>query len=233
MNYGHRTMTATDPDFDALKAGFQRLEARMALQDHLLLRREYRRGIARIQWSMWPLWLGQTLQILLGVACIALGVSVWGTLRDGGALFVSAILVHAYGVLCIILAGLTLGMLARIDRGEPLAQAQLKLAKLRKLYVIGGTTIGLAWWLFWIPFAATLFYWLSSGRVDFYANMGVSITIMLVVGVAGLLATWWFHRWSRSPSRPRMARAMDDAVTGHSLARAQRRLDELKAFAEE
>ena len=126
-------------------------------------------------------------------------------------MFFSAILVHVYGVLCIILAGMTLGMLARIDRGESLTETQLRLARLRKLYVIGGMTVGLAWWLFWIPLMATLIYWLTGGHVDFYANMGVSIGIMLGVGVAGLLATWWFHRWSRNPARPRLARAMDDA----------------------
>lgn len=224
-------MTTTEFDFDTLKASFQKLEARLAKQDDLQLRQERRRGIARIQWGMWPLWLGQTLQMLFGLICIALGVAVWSALRDGGALFYSAIIVHVYGVLCIALGGMTLGMLARIDRGESLTKTQLKLARLRKLYVIGGMTIGLVWWLFWIPFMTTLFYWLA--RVDFYANMGASIGIMFGVGAVGLLATWWFHRWSRSPSRPRLARAMDDAVAGHSLARAQRRLDELKAFVEE
>lgn len=224
-------MNIQDLDFDTLKDSLQRLEARMAARDDALLRRERRQGIARIQWGMWPLWLGQTLQILFGVVCIALGVSVWSALRDGGAIFFSAILVHVYGVLCIMLAGMTLGSLARIDRAGSLTDTQLKLAKVRRLYVIGGMTVGLAWWLFWIPFAATLFYWLA--RVDFYANMGASIWVMVAVGVAGLLATWWFHRWSRSPARPRLARAMDDAVTGHSLARAQRRLEELKAFAAE
>lgn len=224
-------MTTTDFDFDSLKASFQRLEARLATQDTLLLHRERRSGIARIQWGMWPLWLGQTLQILFGLLCIGLGVSVWSALRDGSALFYSAICVHIYGVLCILLGGMTLGMLSRIDRDESLTQMQLKLAKLRKLYVIGGMTIGLVWWLFWIPFVATLFYWLA--RVNFYTNMGASIGIMIAVGLAGLVGTWWFHRWSRSPTRPRLARTMDDAVTGHSLARAQRRLDELKAFVAE
>lgn len=224
-------MTTTELDFDTLKASFQKLEARLAKQDDLKLRRERRRGIARIQWGMWPLWLGQTLQMLLGLICIALGVSVWSALRDGSALFYSAIIVHVYGVVCILLGGMTLGMLARIDRSESLTQMQLKLAKLRKLYVIGGMTVGLAWWLFWIPFMTTLFYWLA--KVDFHANMGASIGIMYAVGVAGLLATWWFHHWSRSSARPRLARAMEDAVTGHSLSRAQRRLDELKSFIEE
>lgn len=224
-------MTTTEIDFDALKHSFQKLEAHLAKQGDLTLRQERRRGIARIQWGMWPLWLGQTLQMLFGLLCIALGVSVWSALRDGSAMFYSAIIVQVYGVLCIALAGMALGMLAQIDRGESLADTQIKLARLRKLYIMGGMSIGLVWWLFWIPFMTTLFYWLA--QVDFYANMGASIGIMFAVGVAGLLGTWWFHRWSRSPMRPRLASAMDDAVTGRSLARAQRRLDELKKFVEE
>ena len=125
-------MTTTEFDLDTLKASFQKLEARLAKQDDLQLRKQRRRGIARIQWGMWPLWLGQTLQILFGLICIALGVSVWSVLRDGGALFYSAIIVHVYGVLCIALGGMSLGMLARIDRSESLTETQTKLAKLRK-----------------------------------------------------------------------------------------------------
>ena len=49
-------------------------------------------------------------------------------------------------------------------------------------------------------------------------------------GIAGLLATWWFHRWSRDPSRPKLAKFMDDSVTGSSLRKAQSLIDEIAAF---
>lgn len=221
-----------DIELEDLKQALNRVDARLA-QQHAMARDDHRRaGTARIQWGLWPLWLGQVLQMLFGLLCIGLGVSVWTALRDGGLLFFSAILVHAYGIACIVGGGITLGMLAKIDRGESLLETQGRIARLRRFYILSGMTVGLSWWLFWIPFMATFFYWLA--RANLYANLGPSpVLVMCAVGVAGLIGTAWFHRWSRSPARPKLAKAMDDAVTGHSLARAQRRLDELKAFGED
>ena len=45
--------------------------------------------------------------------------------------------------------------------------------------------------------------------------------------VAGLLATWGFHRWSRSTRRPGLASAMEDSMTGGSLRNARRIADEI------
>ena len=50
------------------------------------------------------------------------------------------------------------------------------------------------------------------------------------IGIAGLPGTWWFHRWSRSPRRPRLAKAMEDSVTGGSLRKAQAILGEILHF---
>lgn len=227
-------MQTTPFELDQLKAGLRQLDQRLARQQDLEWRREQRRGIARLQWGLWPLWLGQGLQMLFGLACILLGVSVWRAAPLAGAMFFSGVIVHACGVACIVLGGMTLGLLAKIDRGDALLTTQTRLEKLRRLYIVGGATIGLAWWLFWIPFMAAFFYWLSGGRADLYANLGsTTIAIMLGAGITGLLATWWFHRWSRSATRPRLAKAMDTAVTGHSLTRARQRLRELQAFAEQ
>lgn len=217
---------------DDLKQALREVDARLVRQQALAWHDRRRDGVARLQWGLWPLWLGQLVQMLFGLLCIALGVSVWSALRDGGALFWSAVLVHAYGVACIVLAGITLGAASKIDRGDALLATQLRLARLRRLYIVAGMAVGLSWWLFWMPFMATLFHWLA--RANLYANLGMpTVALMIGVGVAGLLATAWFHRWSRSPQRPRLAKAMDEAVTGHSLVMAQRRLDELKAFAAE
>lgn len=212
-----------------LKSALQGIDTRLAQTDALERRRT---GTARIQWGLWPVWLGQGLQMLLGLLMIGLGMSVWSALREGGALFASALAVHAYGVLCLVLGGATLGLLARIDRSEPLLSTQLRLAKLRRFYVIGGMVVGLPWWLFWMPFAATLFYWLV--RVDVYAHLGgATAALMVAVGIAGLASTWLFHRWSRRPGAPSWAKAMSDAIAGESLMRAQKRLDELKAFGDD
>lgn len=221
-----------DEELRTLAASLRQLDQRLARQHTFDLQDRYRSGTARIQWGLWPLWLGQCVQVALGLICIGLGVSVWSALRDGSAVFWSAIIAHVYGVVCIAGAGIILGLLARIDRSEPLLLTQTRLARLRHAYIVSGMVVGLSWWLFWLPFMATFFYWLA--EADLYANLGAGVVgTMLGVGVLGVLASGWFHRWSRRPGHPRLTRAMDNAVTGRSLISARRRLEELKAFANE
>lgn len=221
----------TTPELDELKRALQGLEQRLARSHALECREHHRVATARIQWGLWPLWLGQIAQILFGLLCIGLGAAVWSALRDGSAVFFSAIVVHVYGVACIMLAGVVLGQLARIDRSEALLDTQTRLARLRRLHIVAGMAVGLSWWLLWIPFVATLLYWLA--RADLYANLGgFTVAMMVAGGMAGLLGTYGLHRWARNPARPELARAMDAAITGRSLTRAQHRLDELKAFAD-
>ncbi|MEP7042360.1 MAG: hypothetical protein ABI843_04825 [Dokdonella sp.] len=65
---------------------------------------------------------------------------------------------------------------------------------------------------------------------DLYANMPGVIHLDLGVGIAGLIATWWLLRWSLHPRRPKLARFIDDGMTGSSLRNAQAALDEVARF---
>jgi hypothetical protein len=69
--------------------------------------------------------------------------------------------------------------------------------------------------------------------VDLLARQPVLVWSGLSIGALGLLGTWWFHRWSRHPSRPRLAQTLEDSVTGASLRRAKAQLDELMRFEHE
>lgn len=221
-----------DLQFDELKRALNAVTERLssdAREKHALQRVRKAKHFRR---SLWPLYLGQLVQIVFGVLMIMLGVAGWTQHRDGGWLLWSGIIVHAYGVACIIAAGMLLGRLSSLDPAQAVTEMQHKLAMARKTYVIGGMVVGLGWWLFWIPFMATLVDVLTQGKVDFLSRMGTSIWICIAVGVAGLCATAWFHRWSRQPSRPGLKRAMENAVTGGTLVKAQKNLDALKAFEE-
>ncbi|MET0226197.1 MAG: serine/threonine protein kinase, partial [Dokdonella sp.] len=68
---------------------------------------------------------------------------------------------------------------------------------------------------------------------DLYADAPSVIYSGSAVGILGLIATWWFHRWSRDPRRPRLARFVDDSMTGDSLREAQAHLDEIARFERE
>ena len=54
-----------------------------------------------------------------------------------------------------------------------------------------------------------------------------------VIGAAGLLATWAFHRWSRSPARAGLGRRLDEAAAGGSIRAMQGVLDEIARFEQE
>lgn len=87
--------------------------------------------------------------------------------------------------------------------------------------------IGLAWWFPWVPILMV-----PSGLsgVNLDARAPGVIWIGTGIAVVGLALTIWFHRWSRKPQRPGLARMMDAVVTGSSLRRAQAQLDELRRF---
>jgi serine/threonine-protein kinase len=146
------------------------------------------------------------------------------------SLFIAGLILHVYGVLVIMLAGRTLWLINHIDYAAPVVGIQRELAELRRAYALSGMVVGLPWWLMWMPCLMAL---VGLVGVDVFARAPMVIYSGLAIGLAGLMLTWWFHGWSRQPSRPRLAKAMEDATVGRSLLRAQRIVDEVKRFEEE
>ncbi|UHQ24483.1 serine/threonine protein kinase [Lysobacter sp. 5GHs7-4] len=221
-------MSATTMELDDLKQAWQDLDRKLDRQYSLdLLRFREERG-RKMKSGLRPLVWGQALQMLVGVAVLLFGVDVWTEHGDVPHLLAFGLIVHVYGIALIACGGMVQAMIAGVDYAAPVLDIQKQLARLRKFYVRTGMVVGLSWWLFWMPFMAALF--MSLFGADMYRNAPSVFVIGSAIGVAGLLATWWFHRWSRHPSRPRLARAMEDSVTGRSLRRAQAIADEIARF---
>ncbi len=215
-------------ELDDFKLAWQSLDQRLQQQNTIGLQLLRERGLDRARKHLRPLWWGQLAQMLFGLLCIVLGAVCWNTHGDDVPLLVAGIVVHAYGIATLVAGGITLGLIAQVDYAAPVVQIQKRLAKLRRFYVVSGAAVGLAWWVLWVPFVMVLAG--LDSNADGQAWLQPWVYISLGGGVAGLLATWWFHRWSRHPGRPRMAKVMDDSVTGGSLLRAQARLDEIERF---
>lgn len=217
---------------DELKTAWQALDRRLERQNaiNLLLLKDDR--TKRMRSSLRPLFWGQLVQMLFGLAFVLLASSLW--IRAGSAplhlpwhVLLAGIFVHAYGVATIALAGCTMGLIRTIDYSLPVLGIQKQLLKLRRFYLINGMIAGLPWWFMWVPLLMVL-TGLAGG--DLHAKAPPVVWIGMGIGIAGLLATGWFHRWSRSPRRPRLAKAMEDGVTGSSLRKAQAILGELSQF---
>ena len=129
--------------------------------------------------------------------------------------------------LTIAMAGQTLHRIGEIDYAQPIVEIQKRLATLRRTYIVNGMLAALPWWFLWVPLLMVLS---GLGGTDLYARAPGTVWIGLGVGAAGLLGTAWLHRWSRRPARPRLAKFMDDSVTGASLRRAQAQIDEVARF---
>ena len=218
-------------ELEDMKAAWQTLDRRLEQQHALNLQLFRDSRVDKARRGLRPLFWGQVAQIVFGALMILLGVSVWSSHREATQLLVSGIIVHVYGVLAIMLAGITLGMIRRLDYAAPVLTIQKQLAQLRSFYIRGGMIVGLSWWLFWIPFVACFFAWLAG--VDFFAGMNGAIGWCVAVGIAGLLATWAFHHWAQSSGRAHLRKAMDDSMTGSSLGKAKSVLDEIRRFEQE
>lgn len=217
-------------ELDDLKGAWQTLDRRLQ-QQHDLNLQLFRQGkLERMKSGLRPLFWGQVLQMLFGAAIVLWAGASWPGHRDVPHVLVAGLLVHAYGIAVIIAGGLVLGHMAQIDHAAPVLAIQKQLAKVRALYVRGGMLVGLSWALIWIPMLMLLVANLGG---DLYAHAPSVVWIGGGVGIAVLLATLWFHHWSRHPSRPRLAKAMEASVTGGSLRKAQAQLDEIARFEQE
>lgn len=215
-------------ELDDLKHAWQSLDQRLDQQRTLQLHVLRERKLDSLRRHLRPLVWGHVLQMLFGVLLVLLSVSVWSQHLHQTHLLVAGLVMHLYGIAVIIFGGVMLGRISRIDYSTPVLGLQKQLASVRRQYVIGGMCVGLPWWLLWVPCAMLLFMALFGA--DFYRNAPAVVWINLGVGVLGLLATWAFHRWSRHPNRPQLAKRLDDSLTGASLRKAQAALDEIARF---
>lgn len=215
-------------ELDDLKTAWQTLDRRLEQQAQLNFGILKQGKLDRMQSSLRPLFWGQIAQIAFGVAMILFGVSFWKQHSDVPHLLLAGLSVHVYGVISIVFAGVTLGMISRIDYAAPVLAIQKQLTQLRRIYIINGMCLGLSWWLLWVVVVTMLV--MNGTGADLFVNVPSFVYGSLAAGIIGLLGTWWFLRWSRNPRRPRLAQVVDDSVTGSSLRRAKRFLEDIKQF---
>ena len=214
-------------ELDDFKSAWQTLDRRLQLDNELKLHALRERTLDKARGSLRPLFLGQVVQILLGIPFILLAALLWISQPAHASSIVAGVLVQAYGVLAIIAAGVVLGQLGNLDYSQPVLGIQKQLLRARTLYIRSGMVAGLPWWFLWIAILQVL---AGLGDVDLLAKAPALVWSGYGIGAVGLLATWWFHRWARRPERAEFGRRMDDGLSGGSLRRALAQLDEVQRF---
>ncbi len=215
-------------ELDDFKSAWQTLDQRLQLNNALKLHELRERTLAKTRSSLRPLFWGQVAQILLmGIPCILLAGLLWMSGPAFASVIVAGVVLEAYGVLTITSAGMVLGQLARIDHAAPVIEIQKQLARIRTLYVRSGMIAGLPWWFLWMVILMVL---AGLGGVDLLAKAPWLVWSAVAIGAAGMLSTFWFHRWARRPERAELGRKMDDTLTGGSLRTAMAQLQEVRRF---
>ncbi len=216
----------TNELMSAWKSLEQKLERDNSL--HLALLRE--RRLDRARSSLRPLAIGQILQIAMGVTVVVLAATLWSTKPSSVPVIVAGVMVHAYGIGCIITAALTIAAMHRIGYSDSVINVQSKLARVRRAYVTSSIVAGLTWWFLWIPLLMVL---AALVGVDLYAHAPSVVWIGVAIGIAGCLLMLWLYLLSRSEAHPRLRKAVDDAVFSRSLMKAQSQIDEITHFEQE
>jgi serine/threonine-protein kinase len=219
-------------ELDDLKSTFRTLEQRLAHESNLNLQAQRERKRVRMQASLWPLYLSNAAQVLLGLFLAFLVGPFWVSHLDEPHLLIAGVFVHAYAVVMIALGARTLTLLLSLDFGEPVLEIQKRLARVRRAYIRSALIIGLPWWLLWLPFAMLLF---EMQGFDLYANFSRAWFFTNVVfGFVGMLATLLYCRalWYR-PSDAAEAHKLEKGWVGRRLINVQRFLDDLAAFEKE
>lgn len=213
-------------ELEDMKRAWAELDLRQDGMEALLRMDFHDRRLHRTRSALRPLFWGQILQIAIGVAFSIWAGAFWTTHWQPLHLLVCGLLVHAYGLLLIILAARNLHLIQRIDYAAPVLDIQRRMAALRAFRVRVETPIGVVLGCFaWI-----LVLWMALSWYGFDLWSAGFIPWAILSGVVGLIAfglVVWVVRWMGYGHK------LDDESAGRSVVRAQAALEEIVRFERE
>jgi len=218
-------------ELDEMKTAWLALDRRLERQEALQLRTFRENRLDRLHATLRPLLIGQVVQIIVGVLLTFVFAPFWVEHRDTPHLLLIGLSLHAYALMFIVFAARDLYMIQRVDYAAPVLQIQRRLAELRAWRVRVAPIFGAVGCLIWVPFLLWLFE--VSFGVDVYALHPEVVYVFIACGLGCLGIMLLLIRWMRSPRRALLAKILDDSVAGRGIAKAQRFVDEVAAFARE
>ena len=218
-------------ELDEMKSAWLALDRRLERQEALQLRTFRENRLDRLHATLRPLLVGQVVQIIVGVLLTFVFAPFWVEHRDTPHLLLIGLSLHAYALMFIVFAARDLYMIQRVDYAAPVLQIQRRLTELRAWRVRIAPVFGAVGCLIWVPFLLWVFE--VAFGVDVYAVNPLVVYVFIASGLGcfGLMVV--LLRWLRNPRRERLAKALEDSAAGRSIAKAQRFVDEVAAFARE
>ena len=215
-----------------LKGAWRELERRLEDSEarQVALAREAR--VQRTRGTLRNLAWGQALQVALWLAVTVVVARFWVQHRATPHLLVFGLVLHAYGVLTIVLSVRQLLLLSQVDYAAPVVVLQRQLALLRRVRLQAQLWLGLPWWMLWVVATVVGTKWLRG--VDLYAPAPGWVHAALALGALGMVLTLWLpRRFAHTPGGARFLQRRLDDLAGRSLVRATQQLDEVARFGRE
>ncbi|MDA8746301.1 serine/threonine protein kinase [Rubripirellula amarantea] len=211
------TISGEASSYDAKDSQAAASWEQQALAGRLLLTR--RQLMDRIEDSLRPLFRWQLIQVLVGIALIALGAQCWARNTQIPHRVVNGGILHVYGILVIAQAILVCTRIRKIDYSKSVVEIRSKLDSLRSGYLRASVLIGFIWWLMWIPVAVALGFdeVLLSGP----------LYISLAVGIIGFVVSVWFY-WRAIRPANADSETWKTKLSGGSISAAYLALDEIE-----
>lgn len=213
-------------ELDELKLAWQSLDRHLEQQSALNLHILREGKLDKVRAMMRRLYWGKIALILFGDALIYFGIICAMRYRETPQLLICSLFMLLYGVLVVVLAGLNLGRISRIDYAAPVLEIQKRVAALHRAHAIANLWAGLPWWLLWIAIFV----------LEVKANLGVDLFITapafvwanIALGSIGILiCAWFYRRWRQK--RPDAVRKFEDQ-SFRSLANARKMLEQIAQF---
>lgn len=214
-------------ELDDLRGAWQALDAKLDRQYALDLARLREAKAHRARHVLWPLKLGQVVQLLAAVCVVALASGFWTRHLDSPQAVVYGVALHLYGLMLGGFAVRDLVHIGRIDFAGPVLDIQRRLAELAAWRLRCGLWFAVTGCFVWVPLMLAIFYALGA---DVWTHKPQVVGWFLASSVVALGAVWVLLRQARGPGNERLARALDDSAVGRSVQRARAALDEIERF---
>jgi hypothetical protein len=213
----------TAMELDDLKSAWAALDRHLQQQSALNVHLFRERKLDKVSSGLRRLYWGKIVQILFGDTLIYFGIM--STLRYLSVphLLACSVFMLLYGVLIVVLGGIALGRISRIDYAAPVLDIQKRVGALHRAHVIANLAAGLPWWFLWIAIFALEVK--ANLGADLFVSAPAFVWISAAVGAIGLFASLWYYRRS-----PNLAAARDSASVPRSLRDAKTALDEIARF---
>jgi hypothetical protein len=219
-------------ELEDLKTAWEQLERRVEATEIRLHEYREQRAVGGVRRLLMRMTAGQAIQAILAVMAIVVAGPFWIHHRHIPHLLIAGLALHIYGVVVICSCVVQILLIGRIYYTASVVMCQRRTLEFQQLRILSSLVLGLPWWILWIP--VTMVGAERYLGVDLYRASPGWIQICLVIGLFGIAANIAVaRRLAAHPPESKVLRHAIDSLSGCSLARIVRQLEEMQRFAGE